>query len=196
MARTASMMIDLGTIAPPFSLPDVRTGKKVSPVRSGKPLLVMFICKHCPFVVHVKEELAQIGKDYANKIDVIAICSNDATSHPEDSAVNLKKMAEDLDFVFPLCQDESQDVAKAYTAACTPDFFLFDAEHKLAYRGQLDGSRPSNQITVDGRDLRAAMDALLTGFAPSAIQYPSVGCNIKWKSGQQPEYFESALVKN
>ena len=195
MALTASTMMDLGTAAPSFSLSDVRTGKNVSPAKSGKPLLVMFLCKHCPFVVHVKEELARIGKDYAGKVDVIAISSNDAASHPDDSPANLKKMAEDLGFVFPLCHDESQEIALAYTAACTPDFFLFDTDHKLAYRGQLDGSRPSNQIKVDGRDLRAAMDELLAGSRPSAIQYPSVGCNIKWKAGKQPEYFESALVK-
>jgi len=195
MALTASTMMDLGTVAPSFSLSDVRTGKNVSPTKSGKPLLVMFLCKHCPFVVHVKEELARIGKDYAGKVDVIAISANDAASHPDDSPANLKKMAEDLGFVFPLCHDESQEIALAYTAACTPDFFLFDADHKLAYRGQLDGSRPSNQVKVDGRDLRAAMDKLLAGSRPSATQYPSVGCNIKWKAGKQPEYFESALVK-
>lgn len=195
MALTASIMMDLGTVAPSFSLPDVRTGKHVSPTQSGNPLLVMFICKHCPFVVHVKDELARLGKDYAGKVDIIAISSNDATTHSDDSPANLKKMAEELDFSFPLCHDESQDIAKAYTAACTPDFFLFDKNHRLAYRGQLDGSRPSNQIKVDGRDLRAAMDALLAGTIPSATQYPSVGCNIKWKAGRQPEYFESALVK-
>ncbi len=195
MSLTASTMMDLGTTAPSFSLLDVRTGETVSPAKSGKPLLVMFICRHCPFVVHVKEELARLGKDYANKVEVVAICSNDANTHPEDSPANLKKMAEELGLVFPLCHDDSQHVAKAYTAACTPDFFLFDRNHRLAYRGQLDGSRPSNQIPVDGRDLRAAMDALLAGSKPHATQYPSVGCNIKWKAGQQPEYFESALVK-
>lgn len=193
MSLTASTMMDLGTVAPPFSLPDVRTGKNVSLPASGKPLLVMFICKHCPFVVHVKEQLARLGKDYASRVDIVAISSNDATTHPDDSPANLKKMAEDLGFVFPLCHDELQDVAKAYTAACTPDFFLFDGNHKLVYRGQLDGSRPSNQVPADGRDLRAAIDALLAGAKPSTTQYPSVGCNIKWKV--QPEYFESALVK-
>lgn len=195
MARTNSTMADLGMVAPPFSLPDVRTGKTISAVLLGKPLLVMFICRHCPFVIHVKEELARLGRDYADRVDIVAISSNDATTHAEDSPANLKNMAEELGFVFPLCHDESQDVAQAYTAACTPDFFLFDAKHRLAYRGQLDGSRPGNQIPVDGRDLRAAMDALLSGSMPSATQYPSVGCNIKWKAGKQPEYFESALVK-
>jgi peroxiredoxin len=195
MALTASTMMELGTEAPRFALPDVRTGKLVSPERTGRPLLVMFICRHCPFVVHVREELARLGRDYEGKCDIIAISANDAEKYPEDSPANLKKMAEELGFVFPLCYDESQEVAKAYQAACTPDFFLFDAEHKLAYRGQLDGSRPSNQVPVDGRDLRAAIDALLAGGRPSPDQKQSVGCNIKWKTGQEPAYFASALVK-
>jgi len=195
MALTASTMMDLGTAAPSFSLSDVRTGKNVSPAKSGKPLLVMFLCKHCPFVVHVKEELARIGKDYAGKVDVIAISANDAASHPDDSPANLKEMAENLGFVFPLCHDESQEIALAYTAACTPDFFLFDADRRLAYRGQLDSSRPGSKIPVDGSDLRAAMDALLNGESPSEQQRPSTGCNIKWKAGNQPVYYRSALVK-
>jgi thiol-disulfide isomerase/thioredoxin len=188
-------MLDLGTTAPSFSLPDVRTGQKVTPANNGRPLLVMFICKHCPFVVHVREELARLGKDYAGKADIVAISSNDAATYPDDAPASLKKMADELEFTFPLCYDETQEVAQAYTAACTPDFFLFDKDHKLVYRGQLDGSRPSNQVPVDGRDLRAAMDALLAGATPSETQYPSVGCNIKWKAGKQPTYFESALVK-
>jgi len=193
MSLTASVMMDLGTLAPAFSLPDVRTGKPVSPELTGRPLLVMFICVHCPYVIHVRHELARIGRDYAGKVDILAISSNDAVAYPADSPANLKKMAEDLGFTFPLCYDESQDVAKAYTAACTPDIFLFDARHALAYRGQLDGSRKSNDIPVDGRDLRAAMDALLSGQTPSATQIPSIGCNIKWR--EQPDYFERALVK-
>jgi len=195
MALTASTMMDLGTAAPSFSLPDVRTGQTVSPVRSGKPLLVMFICTHCPYVIHVRQELARVGRDYLGKVDIIAISSNDAASYPDDSPANLKRMAEELAFTFPLCFDESQEVAKQYSAACTPDIFLFDAGHKLAYRGQLDSSRKGNSIPVDGRDLRAAIDALLAGGTPSATQIPSIGCNIKWKPGQQPEYFERALVK-
>ncbi len=195
MALTASTMMDLGTLAPAFALPDVCTGKTISPARSGKPLLVMFICTHCPYVIHVRQELARIGKDYAGKVDIIAISANDAEKYPADSPANLKKMAEELGFTFPLCFDETQSVAKQYTAACTPDLFLFDAEHRLAYRGQIDGSRPGNQIPVDGRDLRAAMDALLAGQQPSATQIPSIGCNIKWKAGQEPVYFASALVK-
>lgn len=195
MALTASTMMELGTPAPAFTLPDVRTGKLISPERTGRPLLVVFLCRHCPFVVHVREELARLGRDYAGRCDIIAISANDAEHYPDDSPANLKKMAGELGFVFPLCFDDSQEVAKAYTAACTPDFFLFDAEHKLAYRGQLDGSRPSNSVPVDGRDLRAAMDALLAGGRPAETQYPSVGCNIKWKVGQEPAYFASALVK-
>jgi peroxiredoxin len=186
-------MMDLGTPAPPFSLADVRTGKSISPDQTGRPLLVMFICFHCPYVIHVREELPRIGKDYTGKVDIIAISANDAVSYPADSPANLAKMADELGLTFPLCYDETQNVAKAYTAACTPDFFLFDARHRLAYRGQLDASRKSNNIPVDGRDLRAAMDALLAGQSPSATQIPSIGCNIKWR--EQPEYFERALVR-
>ena len=182
MALTASTMMELSTEAPAFALPDVRTGSLVSPHRSGRPLLVMFICTHCPYVVHVKHELARVGRDYLGKVDIIAISSNDAVNYPADSPANLKKLAEELEFAFPLCFDETQAVAREYDAACTPDFFLFDGSHRLAYRGQLDGSRKGNSIPVDGRDLRAAMDALLAGKAPSAQQVPSMGCNIKWKT--------------
>ena len=195
MSLTASTMMDLGTVAPQFSLHDVRTSENVSPSRSGKPLLVMFICRHCPFVVHVQNELTRLGRDYASHVDIIAISSNDASTHPADSPSNLKLMADELGFTFPVCYDESQEVALAYTAACTPDFFLFDSDHRLAYRGQLDGSRPSNQVKIDGRDLRAAVDAILSGSKPSATQHPSIGCSIKWNAGKQPEYFERALVK-
>jgi hypothetical protein len=141
----------------------------------------MFICRHCPFVVHVKGELARIGRDYADKVDIIAISSNDATYRSDDSPERLKQIADENGFVFPLCYDEAQDVARSFGAACTPDFFLFDAERRLAYRGQLDGSRPGNRVPVDGRDLRAAMDALLSGGRPTEQQRPSAGCNIKWK---------------
>jgi peroxiredoxin len=188
-------MAGLGMVAPSFSLTDVRTGTAVSPQQSGKPLLVMFICCHCPFVVHVREELARVGRDYAGKVDMIAVSANDAEKYPADSPENLKKMAEELGFTFPVCYDATQEVAKRYTAACTPDFFLFDSDHKLAYRGQLDSSRPGSGIAVDGRDLRAAADALLAGGKPSDVQYPSIGCNIKWQAGQEPEYFAAALVK-
>jgi peroxiredoxin len=188
-------MAELGMGAPYFSLTDVRTGAAVSPQPSGKPLLVMFLCCHCPFVVHVREELARMGRDYAGKVDMIAISANDAEKYPADSPESLKTMADELGFAFPVCYDATQEVAKHYTAACTPDFFLFDADHKLAYRGQLDGSRPGNGIAVDGRDLRAAMDALLAGAKPADLQYPSIGCNIKWKAGQEPKYFASAPVR-
>lgn len=190
MALTASTMMELGTELPAFSLADVRTGQQVffpGPL-SGKPILVMFICRHCPFVIHVKSELAKIGRDYADKVFIAAISSNDATYVPEDSPDRLKQMANETGFEFPLFYDESQDVAKSFGAACTPDFFLFDQARQLAYRGQLDASRPSNGIPVDGRDLRAAMDTLLSGGRPDEVQRPSTGCNIKWKAGNQPAY--------
>jgi thiol-disulfide isomerase/thioredoxin len=198
MSLTASTMMELGTLLPSFSLPDVRTGKMVRVPENltpqGAPILVMFICRHCPYVIHVKNELARIGSDYAGKVAIIAISSTDAASVPDDSPERLKEMAEELGFTFPLCYDETQDVAIRFSAACTPDIFLFDKDRKLAYRGQLDGSRPGNAVQVDGRDLRAAMDALLKGARPASAQQPSTGCNIKWKPGKQPVYYHSALV--
>ena len=198
MSLTASTMMELGTAIPSFSLPEVRTGKMVRVPEGltpqGAPILVMFICRHCPFVIHVRNELARIGRDYAGKVAIIAISSNDAGSVADDSPERLKAMAEELSFTFPFCYDETQDVAIRFSAACTPDIFLFDKDQKLAYRGQLDGSRPSNSVQVDGRDLRAAMDALLKGARPAAAQQPSTGCNIKWKPGKQPAYYHSALV--
>jgi peroxiredoxin len=193
MALTASTMMELGTEIPSFALPEVSTGRMVRAPERG-PILAMFICRHCPYVVHVKSELARIGKDYAGKLAIIAISSNDAVTVAEDSPERLKAMAEEEGFVFPLCYDETQEVAIRFGAACTPDIFLFDQDRKLAYRGQLDASRPSNGVPVDGRDLRAAMDALLKGGRPSAEQRPSTGCNIKWKPGNQPVYYQSALV--
>jgi len=202
MSLTASTMMDLGTGIPAFALPDVRTGKliRVPEQCSPGPILVMFICRHCPYVIHVKNELARIGRDYAGKVAIIAISSNDAGYVADDSPEKLKEMAEELGFNFPVCYDETQDVATSFTAACTPDIFLFDHDRsknarRLAYRGQIDGSRPGNGVPVDGRDLRAAMDALLKGSRPAAEQRPSTGCNIKWKAGKQPVYFQSALVK-
>jgi peroxiredoxin len=190
MALTLSTMLPLGTLAPHFELPDVVSGKTINPESAAKKaLLVMFICKHCPYVKHVEAELAKLGRDYATKdVSIIAISSNDADAYPDDSPENLKKFAESLGFVFPLCYDKTQDVAKSYTAACTPDFFLFDQEHKLVYRGQLDDSRPGNNNPVNGKDLRAAMDAVLAKKEPIAEQKPSVGCNIKWKPGTEPKY--------
>jgi peroxiredoxin len=196
MSLTASTMMELGTEIPSFSLPEVRTGKQVRvPEEFGPgPILVMFICRHCPYVIHVQSELARIGRDYAGKVAIVAISSNDAEYVADDSPGKLKEMAEDLGFNFPFCYDQTQDVATRFTAACTPDIFLFDRDHKLAYRGQIDGSRPGNGVAVDGRDLRAAMGALLQGARPAADQRPSTGCNIKWKPGKQPVYYHSALV--
>ena len=192
MALTAStMMLSLGTAAPDFRLPDVVSGKTVSleTFTGNKALLVMFICRHCPYVVHVREELARLGRDYAGKdVGIVAISANDASKYPDDRPANLKAMAQELRFTFPLCYDESQETAKAYTAACTPDFFLFDAKRTLVYRGQLDASRPGNGIPVTGHDVRAAMDAALAGTPVNAKQQPSMGCSIKWKPGHEPRY--------
>ena len=192
MALTPSTMVALGTKAPEFSLPDVVSGKTISlsTFAARKALLVMFICQHCPYVQHVKEELARLGRDYATKdIGIIAISSNDAETHPDDAPDQLQAMAKELGFTFPFCCDETQQVAKAYTAACTPDFFLFDATRQLVYRGQLDDGRPGNGKPVNGRDLRAAMEAALAGKPVSHDQRPSLGCNIKWKKGNEPTYF-------
>jgi len=190
MALTPSTMLPLGTAAPDFDLPDVVSGKKFS-LRDfdGKhALLVMFICKHCPYVQHVRAELARLGRDYANRdVGIVAISSNDAQKYPDDSPPELKRFAELNGFNFPLLFDETQRVAKFYTAACTPDFFLFDQDRKLVYRGQLDDSRP-NQGTPDGRDLRAAIDALLEGRPVNPEQKASIGCNIKWKPDNEPTY--------
>jgi len=177
-------MLPLGTLAPDFELPDVVSGASVNLDRFSdqKALLVMFICRHCPFVKHVQSQLAQLGNDYAGKsVGVIAISSNDAAAYPDDAPDSLREMALELGFNFPFCFDETQDVARAYTAACTPDFFLFDSTRHLAYRGQLDDSRPGNGIPVTGRDLRAALDALLNDGPVDANQKPSIGCNIKWR---------------
>lgn len=185
MALTPSTMLPLGTQAPAFALPDVVTGKTVAldAAAGQKGTLVMFICRHCPYVQHVQEELARLGRDYAGKgLGLVAISANDAAGYPDDAPPKLKEMAVSLNFRFPFLYDESQGVARAYSAACTPDFFLFDASRALAYRGQLDDSRPGNGKPVTGKDLRAAMDALLAGSRPEAVQKPSIGCNIKWKS--------------
>lgn len=192
MVMTSSTMLPLGTKAPDFNLPDVVSGKKISlsTFLGKKGLLVMFICRHCPFVQHVKHELARIGKDYAGKeMGIVAISANDAANFPDDAPQKLKEMSAELGFTFPFCYDESQQTAKAYTAACTPDFFLFDGSRKLVYRGQLDDSRPSLTKPLTGRDLRAAMDAVLAGKPVSPTQTPSIGCNIKWKPGNEPDYF-------
>ena len=194
MALTPSTMLALGTKAPAFSLPDVVSGKSISlDTFAGRPaLLVMFICQHCPYVQHIKTELARLGNDYtAKQVGVVAISANDAAGYPDDAPDQLKAMAQALGFTFPFCYDESQAVAKAYSAACTPDFFLFDRECRLVYRGQLDDSRPGSGKPVTGRDLRAALDAVLVGRPVPSDQKPSIGCNIKWKRGQAPDYFRS-----
>lgn len=184
MARTLSNMLELGTPAPDFVLPDVVSGRDVSLAAflDKKALLVMFICSHCPFVKHVQHELANIGRDYGDKdVGIVAISSNDAASFPEDSPAGLKLMAQQQGFGFPFCYDESQETAKAYAAACTPDFYLFDGARRLVYRGQMDDSRPGTDIPVTGRDLRAAIDAVLDNRVVDPSQRPSLGCNIKWK---------------
>jgi peroxiredoxin len=192
MALTASTMLPLGTQAPDFNLPDVVSGETISlsTFADKKALLAMFICRHCPFVKHIKEELARLGKDYfQSDLGIVAISANDVNNYPDDAPGMLKAMAIELDFRFPLCYDESQEIAKAYTAACTPDFFLFDANRRLVYRGQLDDSRPSNGKPVTGEDLRAAIEAVVAGEPIEGEQKPSVGCNIKWKPGKEPAYY-------
>lgn len=197
MPATASTMLDLGTKAPDFSLTDVVSGRAVSlaSFQNKKALLVMFICHHCPFVKHVRTELARLGADYANQdLGIVAISSNDPAVAADDSPDGLKQMASEWDFRFPVLYDETQEVAKKYAAACTPDFFLFDSSRRLAYRGQLDDSRPSNGKPVTGADLRAAIEAVLAGRGVSADQKPSLGCNIKWKAGNEPAYYHTAIV--
>ncbi len=191
MALTESTMLELGTQAPDFSLPDVVFGGIVSlKTFSGKKaLLLMFICRHCPYVKHIKQELSRLGKDYAAKeIGIVAISSNDAQNSPDDALPHLKAMVKELALTYPFCYDETQEVAKAYTAACTPDFFLFNSERRLVYRGQLDDSRPESGKPVTGKDLRAAMEAVLSGRPVNPVQRPSAGCNIKWKPGNAPDY--------
>jgi len=190
MAVTPSTMLELATKAPDFSLPDT-TGKTVSRDDfAGRPLLVMFICNHCPFVKHVRAKLAELGRAYQAKgVGVVAISSNDVAAYPEDSPKHMKKEAAAAGYTFPYLYDESQEVARAYRAACTPDFFLFDRDHRLVYRGQMDSSRPGNTAPITGEDLTAAVDAVLAGKPVSAEQRPSAGCNIKWKPGNEPDYF-------
>ncbi len=192
MALTPSTMLALGTKAPDFSLPDTE-GKSVSlkDFEGSKALVVMFICNHCPFVKHVADELAKVCRDYQGRgVGFVAISSNDVTTHPEDSPEKMKQEKAQRGYDFPYLYDEAQSVAKAYRAACTPDFYIFDGEQKLVYRGQLDDSRPGNDIPVSGRDLRAALDVLLEDKELNQEQKPSIGCNIKWKAGQEPDYFK------
>jgi peroxiredoxin len=190
MAATASNMLALGTTAPPFSLPDT-DGRRVSlaDARDAKALLVMFICNHCPFVKHVRPELSRLGRDYKDRAAIVAISSNDVEAFPDDAPAKMKIEKEEAGYLFPYLFDETQEVARAYHAACTPDFFLFDAGQRLVYRGQLDDSRPGNNVPVTGRDLRRALDAVLAGKPVSPEQKPSLGCNIKWRAGNEPAYF-------
>jgi len=184
MSLTESTMLELGATAPEFVLPNVITGNAVSrdDFRGRKALLVMFICAHCPYVKHIEKGLADLGKDYATQsLAIFAISSNDVVTHPADSPAGLKQQAETFGFNFPYLYDETQAVARAYKAACTPDFFLFDAHYHLVYRGQFDSSRPGNGIPVTGEDLRAAIDAVLASAPVPQDQRPSIGCNIKWK---------------
>ena len=185
MARTESTMLELGTIAPDFALTDAVTGKTVrrDDFRGREALLVLFICAHCPYVKHIEKSLGKLGADYAGKpLAIVAISSNDVNTHPADSPAGMKQQAKDNGFDFPYLYDESQAVAHAYKAACTPDPYLFDADFKLVYRGQYDDSRPGNGVPVTGKDLRAAIDAVLAGKPVPAEQKPSIGCNIKWKA--------------
>jgi len=192
MVRTPSTMAALGSAAPDFSLPDPKSGRTVSlgDFESAPALLVAFLSNHCPFVKHIADELGAFSREYADKgLAMVGICANDVSKHPDDSP---ERMAAEVDlrgYAFPYLHDESQEVAKAYHAACTPDFFLYDSGRKLVYRGQFDDSRPSLDEPVTGADLRAACDAVLAGEPPLEEQRPSVGCNIKWKAGNNPPWF-------
>jgi len=184
-------MLPLGTSAPDFHLPDTN-GKMVSPAdfKSAPALLVIFMCNHCPYVIHIRAGLAQLGRDYQAKgVAMVGINSNDAVNYPADSPTRMKDEARSAGYTFPYLYDETQATAKAYRAACTPDIYLFDGARKLVYRGQFDDSRPGNAIPVTGKDLRAALDAVLGGKPAAAKQTPSIGCNIKWKAGNEPDYF-------
>jgi len=191
MALTPSTMLAIGTTAPDFALTDTQGNTVQRTDFAGKPLLVMFICNHCPYVKHVAPELARLGKDYAGKVGIVAIQSNDIVAYPDDGPAQMKQEAAARGYTFPYVLDEDQSVAKAYAAACTPDFFLFDSNHKLAYRGQLDETRPHRVASgqyddrngaADGKDLRAALDQVLAGESVTVKQLPSMGCNIKWKA--------------
>jgi peroxiredoxin len=183
-------MLPLGTAAPEFRLPDTN-GKTVSPSDfKGQALLVAFICNHCPYVKHIRAGLAQLARDYAPRgVAIIGISANDVANYPDDSPAKMKEEVKTAGYVFPYLYDESQAAAKAYRAACTPDFYLFDKSHRLVYRGQFDDSRPGNNLPVTGKDLRAALDAVLAGKPVAPAQKPSIGCNIKWKAGLEPDYF-------
>lgn len=192
MAQTPSTMLELGTPTPAFSLPEPATGKTVSvdDFKDQSALLVIFMCNHCPFVKHIRSALADFAREYRPKgLAIVGISANDIKSHPEDSPEKMAREVKTAGYIFPYLYDEDQAVAKAYRAACTPDFYLFGGDRKLVYRGQFDDSRPGNNVPVTGADLRAAVDAVLTGQPVAADQRPSIGCNIKWKPGNEPDYF-------
>ena len=192
MAQTASTMLPLGTPAPDFSLPEPATGKTValSDFQQAPALLVLFMSNHCPFVKHLRQGLIRFTRDYQPQgLAVVAISANDVIRHPDDRPAKMAEEAKAFAYPFPYLYDASQEIAKAYQAACTPDFFLFDANRQLVYRGQFDDSRPGNNIPVSGNDLRTAVDAVLAGRPVALEQKPSVGCNIKWKSGNEPDYY-------
>ena len=185
MADTPSKMVPLGMIAPDFVLPDTISGenKSLTDLKSDKAIVIMFICNHCPFVIHVQKQLVKLAREYQAKgISFVAISSNNVEKYPDDSPQRMKEVAQELGYPFPYLYDESQEVARAYDAACTPDFYVFDKNLKLVYRGQMDASRPGNNIPVTGKDLREALDNILQGKPVSEDQRPSIGCNIKWKS--------------
>jgi peroxiredoxin len=197
MVKTASTMKKIGTSAPDFKLMNVDGRMVALHDFDDKPaLLVIFMCNHCPFVKHVADGLTKLAMDYMPKdVAIVGINSNDAATHPQDSPEQMVHEAENRGYPFPYLYDETQEVAKAYGAACTPDFFLYDKSRKLVYRGQLDGSRPGNNVPVTGQDLRAALDAVLAGRPQSEQQIPSIGCNIKWKAGSEPQYYDAVGVK-
>jgi peroxiredoxin len=191
MVAVNSTMLPLGTKAPDFRLADT-SGKTVSlaDFKNAPALVVVFMCNHCPYVKHIRNGLAQLARDYAPKgVAVVGISSNDVDNYPADSPAKMAEEAKAAGYIFPYLYDATQEVAKAYRAACTPDFYLFDQDQRLAYRGQLDDSRPGSNVPVSGKDLRAAIDAVLAGKPASATQKPSIGCNIKWKPGNEPDYF-------
>jgi peroxiredoxin len=193
MASVTSTMLPLGTKAPAFNLPDAQ-GKTVSisDFEDAPALLVVFMCNHCPYVKHIRESFVQLVKEYQAKgLAVVGINANDVEAYPDDSPENMARDAETYGYTFPYLYDQTQDVARTYRAACTPDFFLFDRERRLVYRGQMDSSRPGNGKALTGEDLRAALDAVLAGGQISLQQKPSMGCNIKWKPGSEPDYFKA-----
>ncbi len=186
MALTPSKMIPLGTAAPEFELPDTVSGKRLSlaGLKSDRATVIMFICNHCPYVQHVRQQLISVARDYGPRgIAFVAISANDAENYPDDAPDKMKLVAKELDYPFPYLYDESQEIARAYGAACTPDIFVFDGNLKLVYRGQLDDARPGTDVPVTGRDLRAALDRILEGQPVNPDQKPSMGCNIKWRNG-------------